>query len=393
MDHQRNGKRAGHDGGMAADRAFFQNHAAQLAAIFQQLARADVARDQHRVFRHRRPGVLALSGQDAQQAVRQIIQIMQALAQVGISHLFHPAARGGLFLFHRGLGREARLDILFHPAQPAARMGEHAVGFQHRHLFLVQRFHRQQVIDRHAQLAHGGAQPFGFRHRIIGHGVGDHHARLVQPDAAFGGPFLPDAAAEQHRLLVLGRHRLALAGEGAKLGHLGQHHGHDFQGIDLVIGILAGGLGLDHQHAKPFADPLDRHTKERGVNLFPGFRHEAKAALCRGIAGVHRGGGAGHAAHQAFAQLHAGLVDCAAFQTFGRTKLQRFGVAEQVDRTHLGSDGIRDQMGDPVKPLLPLPALGQGIAQAAQQLAAFGFHAFGHWGRAAFAGCGAVCRA
>jgi hypothetical protein len=29
---------------------------------------------------------------------------MQALAQISVTHLFHPVARGGLFLFHRSLG-------------------------------------------------------------------------------------------------------------------------------------------------------------------------------------------------------------------------------------------------------------------------------------------------
>jgi len=35
-------------------------------------------------------------------------------------------------------------------------------------------------------------------------------------------------------------------------------------------------------------------------------------------------------------------------------------------------------MGDPVKPLLPQAAFGEGVAQAAQKLAAFGFRVFGH---------------
>jgi hypothetical protein len=82
----------------------------------------------------------------------------------------------------------------------------------------------------------------------------------------------------------------------------------------------------------------------------------------------------------------AALADRARLQAFGGTKLQRFGVAEQVDGTDLGPDGTRDQMGDPVKPLLPLATLRQGIAQAAQKLAAFGFAAFGHRGSGGFRG-------
>ena len=47
------------DGGMAADRAFFQHDALQLAAVFQKLGRADVAGDQDRIVGHLRAGVAA----------------------------------------------------------------------------------------------------------------------------------------------------------------------------------------------------------------------------------------------------------------------------------------------------------------------------------------------
>ena len=116
VDHQRNRQRPRHDCGVTADRAFLQHHPAQALAIFQKLAGADVARHQHRIFRQRRPGIDPLPGQNAQQAVRQIVKVMQALAQVGIGHLFQPGAGGGLFLFHRRLGRQAKGDVFLHPA-------------------------------------------------------------------------------------------------------------------------------------------------------------------------------------------------------------------------------------------------------------------------------------
>ena len=104
VDHQRDCQRTGNDGGVAADRAFFQNDALQLAPVFQQLARADVARDQDRIVGHLRAGLGALAGQDAQQAVRQVVKVVQPVAQVGIGDLAHPGAGRGLLLLHSGLG-------------------------------------------------------------------------------------------------------------------------------------------------------------------------------------------------------------------------------------------------------------------------------------------------
>ncbi len=49
-----------------------------------QFAGADIARDKDRVVGHVGAGIGALSGQDAQQPVGQIVQIMQPFAQVGV---------------------------------------------------------------------------------------------------------------------------------------------------------------------------------------------------------------------------------------------------------------------------------------------------------------------
>ena len=142
VDHQRDRQCAGDDGGVRPDGAFVQHHAFQFAPVGQQFGGADVARHQHRVVRHFGPGIQALTGEDAQQAVGQIVKVLQAFTQIGVWHLFQPVAGGGLFLFHRRLGREAAHDVFFHPAQPAARMGEHAVGFEHCLLFFIKAFCR-----------------------------------------------------------------------------------------------------------------------------------------------------------------------------------------------------------------------------------------------------------
>ena len=385
MDHQRDGQRAGHDGGMGADGAFFQHHALQLAPVVEQFGGADVARHQHGVFRHFRAGIGALAREDPQEAVRQIVQIVQPFAQIGVGHLFQTGAGGGLLFLDRGFGGEAALDVLLHPAQPAARIGEHAVGFQHRLLFLVEAFGGKQVIDRDAQLAHGFADAVNLGQGVVGDGVRHHDARFVQPDAAFGRPFLPGAAPDHHRLLVQRAHSVAIAVEDAKFGHFGQDHGDDFEGVDLVLREFAFDARLDDQNAKLFADPLDGHAEEGGIDLFPGFGHVAKALFARGIGGVDGKARARHPAHKTFAQFHARLVDGFGLQPFGGAEFEGFGIAEEVDRADLGSHGIGDQMGDAVKPVLPAPGGGERVAQPAQEFAAFAFGPFRH-------GCSCPCR-
>jgi hypothetical protein len=60
-----------------------------------------------------------------------------------------------------------------------------------------------------------------------------------------------------------------------------------------------------------------------------------------------------HPAHQALADPHPRDVHGLGRKTLRGAQLQRVGVAQQVDRAHLGAHRIRDQMRDAVQPLLP----------------------------------------
>jgi hypothetical protein len=169
-------------------------------------------------------------------------------------------------------------------------MGEHAVGFQHL-LSVPCRGFRPPAGHRPTRAAAATAA-----RRRSSLATGSSLTGLVTTTRGscsqtwpFGGAFLPGAAAEHHRCGVQRAHPVARAGEGAQFGHLGQHHGDDFQAVDLVFGILPRLLGLHHQHAQPFAHPLDGHAEEAGIHLLAGFGHVAKAAFGRGIAGVDRG--------------------------------------------------------------------------------------------------------
>ena len=373
MDHQRDRQGAGDDGGMAADRAFLQHHALELAVVFQQFAGADVAGDQDRVFGQFGASLGALAGEDAQQPVRQVVEIVQPVAQVGVVDLRHAGAGRGLFLFHRRLGREATGDVLFHAAHPALGIGEHAVGFQHLGVFALASGAGQHLVDRDAQLVHRIVQALQFAVRVVGHRVGDDDAGFVQPGIAHGAAFLPGAAPEQQRLGVARLERRALADEGAQFGHLGQDHRHHFERVDLVRGEFAGLLGLDDQHPQLGAEPLDRHAEEAGIDLFAGFGHVAEPAGRGSIRGIDRLAGGGDAAHQALAQFHPGLVHGLFLEALGGTEFQRFTVAEEVDRADLCPDAVGRQVGDLVQARLSGGILGHRVAKPAKKLAAFRF--------------------
>ena len=73
---------------------------------------------------------IAIAGQDAQQPVGEIVEIVQPIADVGIGRAQHAGARIVLHPLDRRLGREAVVDRLGQPVDPAAVVGEHAVGLE-----------------------------------------------------------------------------------------------------------------------------------------------------------------------------------------------------------------------------------------------------------------------
>ncbi len=128
-----NAERARHDRDVGIGGAFFQHQAAQpLAVIVEQCRRAHRARDQDRVvgqlFTRRR---VVLADQLPHQAVAEILEVVQAVAQIRIGRAQHAGAGVGLHAFDGGFRGEAGGDRLMQLVRPAMVVGEHAVGFQH----------------------------------------------------------------------------------------------------------------------------------------------------------------------------------------------------------------------------------------------------------------------
>ena len=79
------------------------------------------------------------AGQAQQQAVGEILQVAEPLADVGIGRLAEPRAHVVEGALHARLGGEARADRLAHALEPAAIVDEHAEGLED--LALLARLH------------------------------------------------------------------------------------------------------------------------------------------------------------------------------------------------------------------------------------------------------------
>ena len=211
---------------------------------------------------------------------------------------------------------------------------------------------------------------------VVADRLADHDLRLVQHDGAFGHALLADEAADEEGQLVRAVHG-AGADEGAELGHLGDDHGDDLEGVDLVVGIVARLAVLHHEDAEDLAEALDRHAEEAREALLAGLGQVAVAAGVRGVGGGERLGGLGDLADEALADAEAGEVHRLRVEPLGGGELEHV-LAAEVDRADLGDEALGDQADDAVEPFLAAAGLGQRGAQAREEHAAVDGIRIGH---------------
>ena len=116
-----NAERARHDRDMRMRAAFLQHQAAQpLAVVVEQRRRPHRAGDQDGVLRQAlaRRRVIA-AGQLAHQAIGEVVEIVQSLAQERIGLPQHARAGVGLHALDRGLGGQARSSPLLRACAPS----------------------------------------------------------------------------------------------------------------------------------------------------------------------------------------------------------------------------------------------------------------------------------
>ena len=178
-------ERARHDGDVRVGGAFLQHQAAQpLAVVVEQRRRAHRAGDQDGVVGQllaRRRVILA--DQLPHQAVAEIVEVVQPLAQIRIGRAQHAGAGVGLHALDRGLGGEAG-------ARPPRAAGATSRGrwrtcgrLRARRDARRRRRRRRAPAcgrDRRAASPSAVVQPLEFLRHVVGDEVGDDDARLVQ---------------------------------------------------------------------------------------------------------------------------------------------------------------------------------------------------------------------
>ncbi len=369
--------------------ALLQDDAAQaLAVVVEQRRRPHGAGDDDGVFRQvlARRRVVAAE-QLAQQAVGEIVEIVQALAQIGIGLAQHAGAGVRLHALDGGLGGQAGRHRLFELVHPAAVMGEHAIGFEHVAVLaaLGDVAMLEHGVEVGAQRGDRGLQALALLVRVVGDEIGDDDARLVQHHVAERNAVIERGAGQVQGAAGGGlRPRRGEGGQFARRDHLRQHHGGGLERFDLLLGIGAPRAVLHHQHAQRVAGPQDRHAQEGVVDLFAGLRPIGEGRMGLGVGQVDGVRFAGDQADQAFVRAQHGLVDRLPVEAFGRVELERGVDAQHVDganlRHHVGSD----QHHDLVEAVLRADRLRHDLAKPAQQYARTSqraAHGLGSFGR------------
>ena len=275
---RRDAQRAGHDGDVRVHAAFLENEAAQpLAVVVEQRRRAHRAGNHDRILGQalaRRRVVAA--GQLTHQAIGEIVEVVQPLAQERIGLAQHARAGIGLHPFDRSFRRQSRHHRFFELVNPAAVVGEHPIGFEH--VAMLAAFDHvavfEQFVEIGAQRFDGGGEMLQLLGDVVGDVVGDDDARLVQHHVPKRDAFAQRRSLQMHRTArgqLIARTRQLAGGN-----HLGEHHGGGLQRLDFFFRVGAPRPVLHHQHAERIAGAQDRHAEERMIDLFAGFRPDRR---------------------------------------------------------------------------------------------------------------------
>ncbi len=344
-----------------------------MARVFQQVRRAQVLGHQDGVV-----GQVALTRMVArhqpQQAVGQVLEVVQPLADIGIAGVGEAGAVLVADAVDGGLCGQARAHRLFQRPVPAPVVGEHPIGLQHliggaAQLALTA---FQQGVDAGAQTFQRRLEPDLLGDRIVGQKLFGRDRRLVQHGPAerqaFGELLPPQPFGPMGRHLdvakLLQRQKLAR-------GHrLGQDHGDGLDVLDLFLVIATGDAVLDDQDPDGPAAAQQGRAEEGVIGVFARFRPIGEAGVRLGVRQAQRFGRAGHLADQTLAGTQAGVVNGLGVQPLGGEQLQLARGAPQIDGADLGHHRAGDDPHHHVQPVLSGRAAsrpGQGLADLAQQ--------------------------
>ncbi len=326
---------------MAVRAALLDHHAHDAAAVpVEKLRRTQPAGEQDCPRRHlrQRHGVAV---QRLQQPVREVLDVGEPLAQIGIGNVAHSLAQLARNALHGSLGRQPAADRLRDPAQPAGIGGEQPRRVQHVARGSALRRALDQCIK---PLAHGLGGP--AQTQAFGVGVLGQQPARVRRDAPQHHRADREAGCEARALELARQGRtdplLRAAGRPGGDEHLRQQHRNRREQFHLVFGIEPRRpvLHREHAHRPPRAPHRDR--EQRGIGLLPGLGPVREGGMILRVRQVERLAGGGDQTDDPLAHPQPRPPDRARPQAHGRHQLQDVARPHRVDRAHfrhqLGSD-------------------------------------------------------
>ncbi|SBV31719.1 protein of unknown function [uncultured Sphingopyxis sp.] len=369
-DH-RHPHRARDDDDMGGQRPFLEHDALQAAAvIFEQFGGAEVARDQDRILpkAHLRRGA-HLPRHDTDQPVRQILQIVHAVAQQRIVDLAHPHPGALLDALDRRLGGQPAVDRLVDAPRPALVIGEHLVGLDDLLMLAADAEigRTRHAVDLLAHLVEGRVHPMALGLGIVGDRMLDRDARLVE--------YRHTGAHAVDQLLPVQPLRRLVGGGGVGAGggvdqvgigdQLGQHHRDGLQRLDLDLFVTARIAVLDAQDADRALAADDRHPGEAVEQFLARFGAIGKVGVRGGFVEVQRLDLLGDRADQPFAEAEPGDVDRLLLQPARCIEFER-AVAQQIDRADFAVEAFANDADDLIELALRVDARRHHLVQPGQ---------------------------
>ena len=368
----RDAERAGDQRHVGGGGAFLHDEAADpRALIVEQLGRAHRAGDEDGIAGDLRQRSGGAAHQLAQEAVRDIVEIVQALADQTVGRAQQAGAIVGLDALDGGLGGEPGAHHVRHLAGPAAILRDH----QERLEDVARRTVRLDLVARQvgdevaADLVERGLEPVELVLHIVGQELGDDDAGLVQHGAAEADALAQRDAGDVELTLDVERGGLLRdLVEVAGAGDLGDHHRGGLQRLDFLVVVPAGGAVLHRQHADHPPGAQHGDAEEGVVVLLTGLRQVGEGGVRARVDDVERLRRLRDAPDQTLADTQARTMHRGRVQAVGGIKLQHGVGPQDIEGGDLRHHVVRDDAHDTVEPMLRLHRRCHGGVQLLDEL-------------------------
>ena len=304
---------------------------------------------------------------------------MHPLAQQRVVDVLHPRPHALLDALDRRFGGQAAVDRLVDPARPALVIGEHAIGLEDLLMLAGSAELRLlgDIVDLLAHLSEGGIDTLALGLDVVGDGMLDDDARLVEDGGALGhaGDELEARQAKRTGAAEATSARPVDQPRGGD--HLRQHHGDRLERLDLDL-LVAARLGvLDSEHADRAFEPNDRDSGEAVVAFLAGLGPVGERGMLRRLGEVEDAAFGGDGADQPLAHAQSGDVHRLLAQPMRRKQFE-IVVAQEVDRADVAVHCLGDEVDDAVELGLRRAALRHDVVETGQDLAGGGGGGGGH---------------